>query len=89
MQKLNVVNGKTLVYGFCYSDSVMSEGTRVKSLHITKYGAYKAMNAFINKKYMDWYNNRIMYGKFDSLFSSARSFHFDKHWSVCEIELEN
>lgn len=87
MKNVHSNNSKAIVYGFAYSDSVMSEGTRVKSLHITKYGAYKAMNAFINKKYMDWYNNRIMYGKFKA--SLARSFHFDKYWSVCEIEVEN
>jgi len=56
------------------------------SLHRTKKGAYKAMRAFLETDYMQWYNERIIYGKGDRRWIDKFGTHCA--WAVRSIALK-
>lgn len=43
------------VYGFFYTDCIWENGGSMKSLHLTKKGAYLAMRKFLIQQYNEWY----------------------------------
>lgn len=53
------------IFEFIYTDCIYESAMATMSTHRTKKGAYKAMRAFLNTDYMQWYNERIEYGKYD------------------------
>jgi hypothetical protein len=53
----------TEVYEFLYTDNIHESAMATMSLHRTKKGAYKAMRAFLESKYAEWYDERILKGK--------------------------
>lgn len=55
------------VYAFMFNDDIHEGSMSIISLHRTKKGAYVAMRNFLLTSYMEWYNERIMYGKNDGI----------------------
>jgi hypothetical protein len=45
---------KQEVYAFQFSSCVYEEGMVTRSLHLTKRGAYRAMNAYLWERHMDY-----------------------------------
>lgn len=51
------------IYEFIYTDCVFESAMATMSINRTKKGAYKAMRKFLMSDFMEWYNDRIRYGK--------------------------
>lgn len=77
----------TQVFKFIYTDCIYESAMATLSLHRTKLGAYKAMRKFLNDGYMEWYNERIMYGKYKDYLGKADKFGTHCAWAVRSIEL--
>lgn len=70
------------VYLFQYNYCVYESGYVTMSIHRTKAGAYKAMRKHRVDEFYEWYNSRIMYGKY-----SQFPYDFGKAWKISEETL--
>lgn len=77
----------TQVFEFAYTDCFYESAMTI-SLHKTKKGAYKAMREFLINGYMEWYNERLIYGKRSFLYQGEDKFGEDCAWAVRTIELK-
>jgi hypothetical protein len=78
----------TEVFEFVYTDCIYESAMATLSLHKTKKGAYNAMRDFLVNGYMEWYNERIMYGKPKDWFGTADKFGTHCAWAVRSIALK-
>jgi len=51
------------IYAFEYCSCVFESAFGIESLHTTKRGAWKAMNKWLNNRFIKEYDFRIKYGK--------------------------
>lgn len=72
------------VYGFIYTECTYDSNYRTISVHRTKKGAYNEMRTFLIKQYLDWYNDRITYGK----YAGDRWCGENERWSIHTIKLK-
>jgi len=77
-----------IIYEFVYTDCVYESAMTTISVHRTKRGAYKAMRKFITDRYMDWYDERIIYGKPKIYLDGADRFDPFGMWEIRPIELK-
>ena len=70
-----------LIYEFVYTDSIFESGMVTLSVHKTKKGAYNAMREFLEKKYAEWRESGIRYGKQEYKFGTHCA------WNIRPIEL--
>lgn len=75
------------VYEFRYTSCIYESDMRTISIHKTLLGAYKAMRKFLTDEYNLWYNERIMYGKYEKL-SNVDKFGYAEHWDIKSTELK-
>ena len=75
------------IFEFIYTSDTYESAMATMSMHRTKKGAYKAMRNYLNKEYMEWYNWRIIYGKYKSICGVDK---FGRHcaWAVATRELQ-
>lgn len=62
------------VYGFLYNDCIYESSFSTKSVHKTKLGAYKAMNFYLNKIFIRYREESLLYGKreiYDHIFEGT------------------
>lgn len=52
-----------IIYEFLYCSCIYESSYSTMSLHKTKLGAYKAMRKHLIDSYTQWYDDRILYGK--------------------------
>ena len=71
------------IYEFRYTDCIYESGYYTISVHKTLKGAYKAMRKFLTNSYMEWYNERITYGKYN-----FDSFVGTQSWKISKTKLE-
>jgi hypothetical protein len=76
------------IYQFLYTDCIYESGMETISLHKTKKGAYNSMRKFLVERYMEWYNERIIYGK-NECTSATQKFGVNSHHTINEIELKD
>lgn len=57
-----------IVYSVLYTSCIYESAYYTVSLHKTKKGAFIARQNLIKRKYNEWYEDRIMYGKSDFKF---------------------
>lgn len=50
------------VFVFQYVDCIYESGAETISLHLTKKGAYRAMNNYLNEKFDRWRKDKELYG---------------------------
>ncbi len=81
-------NKETKIYEFIYNDCIYEGGWVTMSIHRTKKGAYKAMRRFLIDSYMDWYNERMFYGK-GGYFGGIDKFGRHSGWGVREVVLND
>ena len=55
------------VFGFLYTDCIHESAMSTMSLHKSKRSAYKAMNKYLNSRFISAREEQIRYGK-DTLF---------------------
>lgn len=74
------------IYEFLYCCCVHESSYQTMSFHRTKAGAYRAMNKYINEKFMEEYDERIKHGKGEAIF---RAWKVGAHeaWCINEREL--
>jgi len=59
------------IFEFRYTDCIYESAMAAISLHRTKTGAYKAMNNYLNTRFIEERNEHLLYGKsqsFDHIF---------------------
>ena len=68
-------------YQFLHTSCIWESAYRTVSTHMTIKGAYNAMRQFIEKEYLEWRENGILYGK--------QTFKFGEHeaWGIRKIEI--
>jgi len=76
-----------VIYEFTYTDCIYESAAATLSLHRTKLGAYKAMRKFLNESYMEWYNERIKYGKYKDYIGTIDKFGTHCAWRIRSKEL--
>lgn len=72
------------VYSFEYCEMIYESSYGTMSLHKSKSGAYKAMREYILSSYSDWYNERIIYGKYGN---GREKFGSYERWRIIKIEI--
>ena len=65
---------KQVVYAFMFTYCIHESAMSPMNIHLTKKGAYRSMRKFLNDSYMEWYNERITYGKSKDKFGQ-NTFH--------------
>jgi len=85
MSSRTVYSPSMELYEFIYTDCIYESAIATMSLHLTKKGAYKAMREFLETGYMQWYNERIIYGKNRAY---GDKFETHGHWAVRPIEVK-
>lgn len=75
------------IYEFIFCHCTFESSALTISIHKTKLGAFKAMNKFINDEFLHEYNQRIIYGKYKSIFGNAWKVGVNQYWGVVEKEL--
>lgn len=75
-------------YEFLFCDCIYESSYSTISLHKTKGGAFKAMNRYLNTKFQEELNSRLMYGKLYDHDDYWNPFKF-QGWAVSEIEIED
>lgn len=75
------------VYEFRYTSCIYESAMHTMSIHKTLQGAYKAMRQFLIEEYYRWYNERIIYGKYERL-SSVDKFGYAERWDINITELK-
>jgi hypothetical protein len=72
-----------IIYEFLYCSCTFESAYATMSLHRTKAGAYKAMKDHKWNTYMEWYENRALYGKRNNRFA----YDFGQDWTIGEQKL--
>lgn len=75
------------VYEFLYCSCIHESSYRTMSLHKTKSGAWKAMNKWLNERFQNEYDQRIMFGKDRNRLDGAWKVGTHEAWTVGEQEL--
>lgn len=75
------------VYEFLYCPCCHESAFATISIHRTKAGAYKAMRNHRTSAYLEWYEDRMRFGK-TPIFSEY-PYDFGKDWMIREIELND
>lgn len=71
------------IYEFIHNDCTWESSYRTVSIHKTKKGAYTEMRKYLMDSYMQWYNDRIIYGK----LGHNKCFE-DERWSIVTTKLK-
>lgn len=75
------------IYEFLYNSCIYESAAGTMSMHRTKAGAYKAMNKWLNERFMKEYDERIKYGKDRSGLCGAWKVGTHEWWGIGEQEL--
>lgn len=76
------------VYEFLFNGCIYESSAATMSLHKTKHGAWKAMNKWLNNRFIEEYDFRNKHGKFkEDELCGAWKVGVHEWWGIGEIEL--
>ena len=69
-----ILRKRMILHEVLYTSSIYESSYATVSIHKTKLGAFKELQRRKRLKYDEWYNDRLLYGKFDDKFMEYEDF---------------